>query len=163
MSRLPAAKQDSGGVWDLLGQQAPQRLRAPSKAPTLLQMGNLLCIKSLVWSGVAWQITAHPCHVCLQLEKALKEQEKGEKNHRLFYLALPPSVYPQVSPESRPGKTGYCSKQRPDLPCLSPSEYPPGELLFQAMLCELASGVPERTLADVNCTQPLSTTPGELC
>eukprot|EP00891_Asterochloris_glomerata_P006826 jgi/Astpho2/6826/Aster-06502 len=31
-----------------------------------------------------------------KLNEALEEQEKGDKNHRLFYLALPPSVYPQV-------------------------------------------------------------------
>ena len=33
---------------------------------------------------------------CLQLNNALKEHEKGDKDSRLVYLALPPSVYPQV-------------------------------------------------------------------
>ena len=66
------------------------------------------------------QIKADLCYVCLQLEKALKEQEKGDKNHRLFYLALPPSVYPQVSSELAPlslSWTGHRSRQRPDLLC----------------------------------------------
>ena len=102
------------------------------------------------------EIRANPCHTCLQLNKALEEQEKGDKNHRLFYLALPPSVYPQVS-------LGWtrCVSARLDtalssgLICLAfpSSGYSQVSCCVKSCCASWPLGLPEGALADVACTQ----------